>query len=419
MQPPTNNRPRTVTGLHRKALGLAFGGLAALALSACQKPSVADGSGADVEVHGDKVSVRTDSPQHAALDIAVAKPVENSREHLTGRLVWDEETSVRVFSSVAGRVNQIHVTAGQHVTAGETLATMSSVDFGQAQADSSKAEADLKLAGRTLTRLRDLFAHGAAAQKDVEAAEDDFENKKAERARSLARLSLYGVESGTVDGMFPLKAPLSGVIVEKNINPGQEVRADQMLANDAKMVLPLFVISNPARLSVMLDVTELDIAALRSGQTLQIHTRAFPDRVFEGKLGYIGDSLDPVTRTVKARGSVGNADGCLKAEMYVSVDVATNGADRVPPPVAAAPGGDGTSRAPAAPVEIPAKAVFLKDEQHFVFVEKTPGKYERQSVEIGAERDGRVSVTDGLIAGQRVVTEGSLLLQQVAEGSRD
>ena len=421
MQHSTHNRPRRFSGLQRGVLGLVLASLGGLALPACHKEAEGEQGSSAIQAHGNNVTVPANSPQHASLDIAVAKPVGKTSAHLTGRLVWDEDTSVRVFCSVAGRVNQILANAGQRVSAGETLATMFSVDFGQAQADASKAEADLKLSERTLIRLRDLFEHGAAAQKDVEAAEDDFENKKAERARSFARLSLYGVESASVDGMFPLKAPLPGVVVEKNINPGQEVRPDQMLANDAKLVLPLFVISNPSRLSVLIDATELDIAALRTGQPLQIHTRAFPDRIFEGKLEYIGDSLDPVTHTVKARGYVENPDGLLKAEMYVSVDVVSNGAEGVPPSAPAVLSGDGPSRTRPStpPVEIPAKAVFLKDNQHFVFVEKTPGKYERQSVEIGVEHDGHVSVTDGLTAGERVVAEGSLLLQAVTEGGKE
>lgn len=420
MQHPNTNRGSHCTGPHRGVPGFALALLALLAFPACQKKSGPEGN-LEIKVHGDRVTVPTDAPQTASLAVEVAKPAEKSSAHLTGRLVWDEETSVRVFPSVAGRVNEIRVRAGQHVAAGETLATMFSVDFGQAQADASKAEADLKLSERTLTRLRDLYAHGAAAQKDVEAAEDDFENKKAERSRAVARLKLYGVEAGTVDGMFPLKAPLSGVVVEKNINPGQEVRADAQLANDPRLFAPLFTLSNPSRLSVLLDATELDIAALRPGQPLQIHTRAFPDRIFVGQLAYIGDSLDPMTRTVKARGIVENPDGLLKAEMFVSVDIAIDGADRAAEPAVTAVSRDGpaSAYAQAAPVEIPAKAVFLKDNQHFVFIEKAPGEYARQSVEVGSEQNGRVRVTDGLIAGQRVVTEGSLLLQAVSESGKE
>src|ERR1700749_2183830 len=102
-----------------------------------------------------------------------------------------------------------------------------SADFGQAQADASRAATDLRLAERTLNRTRDLLQHGAAATKDVEAAENDYESKVAENERTQAQLRRFGVEQGSIDGLFPLKTPLAGVLVEKTINPGQEVRPDQ------------------------------------------------------------------------------------------------------------------------------------------------------------------------------------------------
>ena len=146
-----------------------------------------------------------DSPLRASFVAEPAKPLGTPVIHLTGKLSWNEEKTVRVYTSVAGRVSDILATPGQKVAAGDTLAEIESPDFGQAQADASKAEADMKLSARTLDRLRDLFAHGAAAKKDVEAAEDDFESKKAERERALARLKIYGVEAGSIDNMSPLR----------------------------------------------------------------------------------------------------------------------------------------------------------------------------------------------------------------------
>ena len=366
-------------------LALAWASRSALGLAACHsdrpKPCRCD-RGAEPKVDGDKVSFAPNAPQKAGLTIEAAKPIEQSILHLTGRLVWDEKTTVKVFSSVAGRVERIPVSLKDNINAGDTLAFMASPDFGQAQADASKADADMRFSQRTLTRTKDLFDHGAAAKKDVEAAQDDFENKKAELQRALARLKLYGVGlETTVDGMFPLKSPLSGMVVEKKINPGQEVRPDQILANDPNIIKPLFVISDPQRLAVQLDVTELDIAHLKPGQLLQIRSRAYPDTTFEGRLEVVGDSLDPLTRTVNVRGYVDNPDGLLKAEMYVGVDIvstADDGKNREAPRHAAASGDPGPPHATSIPVEIPVKAVFSKDNQHFVFVEKSPGHYERK-----------------------------------------
>jgi cobalt-zinc-cadmium efflux system membrane fusion protein len=405
-------------------LGVLFGLFVPLALAACQKGNAApSASTTAADLAPSEHKPEANDPQVSTieahqLESVVVEPVKAAQsitKNLSGRLVWNETCTVRVFSSVAGRVHKICADAGQLVKEGDTLATMFSVDFGQAQADASKAAADLKFAERTYSRAKDLFEHGAAARKDVEAAEDDLETKKAERARAFARLSLYGVGVGAVDGLFPLKAPLSGVLVEKNLNPGQEVRPDQMLANDARLVQPLFVISDPTRLSILLDVTDLDIETLRPGQEIKVHTRAFPDRIFVGKLEHIGDSLDPLTRTVKVRGSLDNPEGLLKAEMYVSADVVTGDGTT---PLYVASKGEAGPVSVAGPVEISSKAIFIKQNQYFVFVEKMPGNYVRQLVEIVAEKAGRVLVASGLSVGERVVIEGNLLLQSKAEESK-
>jgi len=402
---------------------LILSSLACGLLAGCHSEKQADATSDPAKVDGDKITFSADAPQKASFTCEAAKAIEQSIIHLTGRLVWDDRTTVKVFCSVAGRVERIPVNLRDMVSAGDTLAFMNSPDFGQAQADASKADADLKLSERTLTRTRDLFEHGAAAQKDVEAAEDDYENRKAELQRATARLKLYGVELGaSVDGMFPLKAPLAGRVVEKNINPGQEVRPDQMLANDPNIIKPLFVISDPKRLAVVLDVTELDTGHLRPGQQLLVRSRAYPNDAFDGRLEVIGDSLDPQTRTVNVRGYVENPDGLLKAEMYVGVDIVSLAEESKPvaandPPPAT--GDNPTPPSSGRPVEIPVRAVFSKGDQHYVFIEESPGHYERKSILLGTEHDGRVCVTDGIAPGQRVVTEGSLQLQAMAETGKE
>ena len=110
----------------------------------------------------------------------------------------------------------------------------------------------------------------------------------------------------------------------------------------------------------------------------------------------IGDTMDPATRTVKVRGLVANPDKLLKAEMYVAVDV-VQAADKLA----------------AAGVEIPASAVFMMDNQYYLFMETASDHFRRQLVKVGTEQDGKVPVFEGITAGQKVVTEGALLLQSI------
>jgi cobalt-zinc-cadmium efflux system membrane fusion protein len=352
------------------------------------------------KISAENISFQADSPQLTSLSVETAEPRKLAVTHLTGRLFWDEDATVRIFSPVVGRVSALLAKPGQTVSSNTPLAEINSPDFGQAMADARTADGNLRLAERTLARVRELFDHGAAAQKDVENAEAACISATSERNRAQARLSLYGGSDNGADDMYLLRTPLAGVVVEKNVNPGQEVRADQMLANAPPLFAPLFVVSDPTRLWIQLDVPELDITTLQPGLPLRIYSRAYPDKIFEGELENIGDSLDPATRTVRARGAVNNPDKLLKAEMYVTVDVLAD-----------------DSKAAVAGVEIPAKAVFIKDNQPYLFIEKSPGQYERRLVKTGSENDGKILILDGVMAGQRVVTDGCLLLEALIEST--
>ncbi|MDB6017874.1 MAG: Efflux transporter, family, subunit [Pedosphaera sp.] len=356
----------------------------------------AEDSGPKVE--GNRITMAADAPEKGSIAVEEVNLRTNAVTRLTGRLTWNDNTTVRIFSPVAGHVETILADVGRSVAEGDPLARIASPDFGQVQADARRAAGDLQLAERALARVRELHEHGAAARKDVESAEADYTRAVSEKDRTVARLTLYGGADGSFDQMFSLKAPLPGVIVEKNINPGQEVRSDQMLANAPQLFAPLFVVTDPAKLWVQLDVTELEAPTLKSGQLLKIYSQAFPDRTFEGRLENIGSSLDPNTRTVRVRGEVANPNQLLKAEMFVTVDAVTE-----------------VSAETKSGVTVSANAVFLRDNQHYVFVENQPGQYERRSVKLGSEIAGQVLITDGLAVGQKVVTDGCLLLQALID----
>jgi cobalt-zinc-cadmium efflux system membrane fusion protein len=352
------------------------------------------GETSQTKVSGETVSLPANSPQCAALTVEPVGEEQPAVVPLTGRLVWDDDATVRVFTPFAGIVRKLLVDVNQPVLKDMPLALLQSPDFEQAQADARKAESEFRRAERNLTRLRDLFSHGAAPRKDLESAEADFASAQAERERTEARLAIYGANTTATNRDFLLPSPLDGVLVERNVTPGQEVRPDQMLANIPQITSPLFVVTDPKRLWVWLDVTEMHLPLVREGQELLIRSKAFPDRTFKGRLDLIGDSLDPVTRTIRARGSVDNAAKLLKAELYVTVELP----DAMPKTV-----------------QVPSKAVFLRGNQYYVFLETGVGQYQRQAVRLGSEREGKVSIIDGLKTGQRLVTEGCLLLQSLMD----
>lgn len=370
----------------------------AFCFGACSRHSSPESSAPSVSkapsVTGEKVQFAPDSPQLHMIEVEAARAAAGPVLRLNGRLAWDEDVTVRVFSPFAGRVQRVEAKPGGVVEAGAPLAVIASPDFGQAQADARRSATDLALAERNATRLRELAEHDAAAAKEVQAAEADLARAQAEASRARARLALFGPEDGSINSAFTLRSPVAGTVVERGVSPGQEVRPDQMLAGVERLAAPLFVVTDPSRLWLLLDITENEAAGIAVGQRLQLRVPSHPDRTFEAVLEFESDALDPVTRTVKARARVDNRDRQLKAEQLVSVEVQAPESK---------PGS----------VEVPARAVFLKGDQRFVFAEVSPGCFERRVVRVDGGHDRIIRVIDGLKAGERVVSNGATLLDQV------
>jgi len=361
-----------------------------LALAGCRK----ENEHAEVppaRVENGQVIVQPGSPPAASVLIETAQPPAAVTLALNGRIVWDDNVTTRLFTPFAGRVTKIHVEAGQSIEAGAPLAAIASPDFGQAQADARRTATDFALAERTASRLRELAEHGAAAEKDLQAVEAELERARLEKERTAKRLALYGA-AADLDQAYILKSPIAGVVVEKTIHPGAELRNDQMLANTPQLAAPLFVITDPTKLWIQIDVPEREYTRLCVGQTFVIKSASLPGQSFMGRVDVVSDSLDPNTHTVNARGSVVNDRRLLKAETFVTVEF---------------------TLPPEAGTEVSSRAVFLRGERHCVLVEEAPGRYARREVTLGGQRGGRCIITDGIVSGQRVVVGGAILLERM------
>lgn len=370
--------------------------LLALLLAACKPAPVVEIDPFPVKVEKNHLIFTAGDPQLKSIGVQQAKENDTVILHLTGKLVWNEDVTTNVFSPLAGRVASIKGARGQKVKVGDELARITSPDFGQAQADAVKSEADLALAKRVLERTRDLLKQGVLPQKELDTAQNAFDDAQSERDRAVERLAVWGGRGGDVNGAFALKAPMDGVIVDRNVQPGQEVRSDQMLAGMAVVAAPLFIISDPESLWVHLDVSEQDLSNLQVGQKLEIRSRAYGDRVFPGALTVIGQSLNPDTRTVVAKGTVSNPEKLLKAQMYVDVNVITH--------------------VPKMP-QVPIKAVFLREGKACVFVRASETTFEMRQITTAAEDAGHVFVSKGLNANEAVVSEGALVLESLLDAN--
>jgi cobalt-zinc-cadmium efflux system membrane fusion protein len=332
-----------------------------------------------------------DQAPRLSTKVVAYEPAPNVR--LNGRLVWDEDHTVRIFSPFAGRVSRILVQPGVRVRKGQTLAVLGSAEFGQVQTEARRAETDVKLAEANLQRQKELESYGVAPRKDLQTAEAEHARARAELERARGRARLYGGNVSSIDQSFSIASPIDGVVVEKNINPGQELRPDQMTSNAP----PLFVVTDPGHLWALLDASEKDLATVEVGKSVTIRSPIYADADFTARIVSISDFLDPATRTLKIRATLDNSHRRLKAEMFVTGELETRQGLRM---------------------QVPAKAVFFQGGKHYVFTEDSPGRYIRREVRVGEEHDGNTTILYGLQDAQRVVADDVLMLQQMLQPRR-
>ena len=185
--------------------------------------------------------------------------------------------------------------------------------------------------------------------------------------------------------VFPLLAPISGTVVERNGNIGATVGTD---AN-------VFKIIDLSSVWIDANVFEKDLERVRNGQVVKVTVPAFPGETFTGRVILINSVVDPDTRTVKVRTEVPNPDGRLKPDMFANVEIVT------------------AARRTA--ISVPLSAVLDDGGKSVVFVADGTA-YAKREVALGLKSEDRVEIVQGLNAGDKVVTKGNYLLMEQSKG---
>ena len=318
---------------------------------------------------------------------AVGSRSERLVANLAAQLVPNEDRTVRVSSPVTGRVRALDAIPGTFVRSGSPLAHIVSGDLAQAVSDLAKANAVMASAEANLTRTRDLYEHHVASRKDVEQAETDAAQARAEALRARARIEQLGSASGGMSGEYILRSPIAGEVIERNANPGMEVRPD--------LGTTLFTVSDLSTLWLTANLFQKDLADVHPGARLVFRTDAVPGRTFEARVTYVSNALDPLSRTAVLRATLPNPDHALRtmetgdARLYVR--------DAQPSLV------------------VPTRAIITHGDASVVFVETAPNHFVRRAVQVGDDDGESTVILSGLKPGDRVVVDGSILLDGEAQ----
>jgi cobalt-zinc-cadmium efflux system membrane fusion protein len=307
---------------------------------------------------------------------------------LTGAVAYNSFRTTPVITQVSGPVSRVVVVPGQKVQKGEPMLYVASPDYSQLRTNYLKTKAAYALAQKAYARARDLYEHKAIAEQNLEQAESAEVQASGDLAAAQAALKVMGIADpdalvqGPPSFEVPVKAPISGEVVEQNVSAGQLIQPG---------TTQCFMISDIGSVWVLVNVYQKDLPYVRVGNTVTIQADAYPD-VFQGRISYVAASLDPTSRTLQARIETNNPGEKLKKDMYV---VATVNAGTIPNAIA-----------------LPDAAVLRDSEnQPFVYAAAGSNQFGRRSVTLGESLNGQTQITSGLKAGDHVIGNGSLFLQ--------
>lgn len=336
-----------------------------------------------VEV-GDVSLFHVDHPEQYPLSSAV-KHEAVSQLVVTGTVNPDIARTVPVITLASGRVVDIRVRLGDTVQRGQVLLRIRSDDVSSGYSDYRKAVADELLSRQQLDRDKDLYAHGAISQADLQAAQDTEDDAKVTLETTTEHLKLLGNDPDHPSGIVDITAPISGVITDQEVVNGSSVQSYS--ANP-------FTISDLSYVWIVCDVYENDLPNVRLGQSVDIRLNAYPNQALKGTISNIGEILDPAIRAAKVRIEVRNP-GVMRVGMFATATFY------------------GLKK--EAHTAVPASAILHLHDRDWVFVPAANQKFRRLEVRGGNTLPNRAQeILSGLQPGQQVVTD-ALSLQNAID----
>jgi membrane fusion protein, heavy metal efflux system len=306
-----------------------------------------------------------------------------------GGVTPDVNSTIHVTSQGSGRVVELKVRLGDYVKKGQLLLSIRSADLAGAFSDYQKAAADERLAQKALDRAQLLISHGALAEKDLQQAEDTEEKAKVDVRNAEQRVRLLGGDPAHPSTTINLRAPVSGTIVEQNISGFEGIKSLDNSPN-------LFTIADLARVWVLCDVYENDLAEMHLGDIAEIRLNAYPDKTYHGKVADISRVLDPATRAAKVRIVLPNRDGSLRPGMFAVAIF--------------------RSRKSQTRILIPSSAVLRLQDKDWVFRKEGPQQFRRVEVRTGGGgADGMQQIENGVKPGEQIVANALEFSSTVAE----
>lgn len=299
-----------------------------------------------------------------------ARRLLQKRFRTVGRIDYDERRIGIVSPKISGWIETLNVDfTGRYVRRGESLLTIYSPELVSAQEEYLLALEARKTWSESpfpeVSRGGGLLAESARRRLklwDISDAQIRALEQRREPAKTLTLFS-----------------PFTGHVLEKMVSRGQFVEAG----------MTLFRIADLSAVWLIADVYEPDLPFIHPGQTASIRFAGASGEAFTGKATYVYPDLDAQTRTARARFELANPDGRLKPGMFATVEIEASM-------------GEGLA--------VDEGAVIDTGTRKMVIVDRGAGYLEPREIRTGVKAGSFVEVTEGLAAGERVVTSANFLI---------
>lgn len=298
---------------------------------------------------------------------------------LNGQIEYNPNQVVHYASLVNGIITKTFFSLGDKVRKGQVLAELRSSELSDLNAQAATLESQLTVANRKLSIAESMFTDRVSSEKDLFEAKSEVSILKTEIEKVKANLSLYN--ASTEKGVFQIKAPVSGYVVENNISGGTQING-----NDSD----LFTISDLSDVWVTTNVYAVDLPFVQKGMRADIKSKAYPGEIFDGVISEISQVFDPQERVLKARIRMPNKDLKLKPGLAIEAVIRKNLSETA--------------------IGVPVSSLIFHNNENYVLIQKQDKSLEPRKVTIDVQDEDRVFFKNGIAAGENVVIKNQLLL---------
>lgn len=307
---------------------------------------------------------------------------------IPGSIQVDEQRMARIGAPVTGRITEIDVVLGQNVKQGQTLASLNSTELAQNQLTYIRAMQQISLQSKAVDRAKLLFTSDVISAAEVQRREAELSGAQADLNAAKSQLMILGMskhaierlgQTSQVQSYSTVSARLGGTVIERKVNLGQVVQPAE----------ELFVVADLSHVWAVAEVPEQQIDLIQKNEEVNIEIPALGDRQMTGRLIFVGDVVNPQTRTVTVRTDIDNSEHNIKPAMLVSMVVQSKSSPKT---------------------AIPEQSVIRENDKNYVFVQIAPNQYRLREVTLGTEYNGFVAVSSGVTEGEVIVSEGAFHL---------